>query len=174
MLVKEDLRDVLKGPDKEEITSSLMNKELDFDSPQEILDYLEMYIGPARGQWHDVFHEFLWFLRRKLHPSRSNEILLQFAKEYIKEYKDMSESLNESILDSYKTFFDIEFSGLGINEIFEIEGNRYIIDDINLGSRENVIEFTIKGIDTVEKLKLYIDSNTNQAFDIQKIIIPHG
>lgn len=88
-------------------------------------------------------------------------------------FEDLDDILNESILDKYETFFDIEFSGLGINEVFEIEGNRYIIDDINLGTKENVIEFTIKGIDTVEKLKLYIDSKTNQAFDIQKIMLPN-
>ena len=83
-------------------------------------------------------------------------------------FENLDDILNESILDKYETFFDIEFTGLGINEVFEIGGNRYIIDDINLGIKENVIEFIIKGIDTREKLKLFIDSNTNKTFDIQK------
>ena len=82
------------------------------------------------------------------------------------------EKLFEAQLDSYLTFFDIEFDGMGMNDTFAIQGNRYIIDDMNIGTKESVVHIIIKGIDTEERVKVFVDTNTNKAFDIQNLIIP--
>lgn len=175
MLVNEAIEDILKPMSKQDIVD-VINKHIEeLDSPADFEKAIESFFKPSESStisWDMVFIDLIWFLRKTLGPNKSNKIFREFFKDYAK-YHKLTESLNESILDQYETFFDIEFSGLGINEVFEIGGNRYIIDDINLGIKENVIEFIIKGIDTREKLKLFIDSNTNKTFDIQKIMLPN-
>lgn len=79
----------------------------------------------------------------------------------------MTRLVNESLVEKYSSFFDVNFEGKSINNIFEIQGDRYIIEDIVIKDK-NIYSVIVYGIDSQETLELIIDANTNQAIDLNR------